>query len=59
MQILDDSRLLHQYIHAQNNTFQSVLATDGESSFVLFLYEEEGIQWTTGDSDGGEQGVLF
>lgn len=29
------------------NTFQAVLATDGTSSFVMFLYSE--IQWTIPD----------
>ena len=42
----------------QNNTFQCVLATNRESSFVVFMYKEEGIQWTTGDAmpNGGVNG---
>ncbi len=32
-------------IQSQENTFQVVLATDGSSSFVLFLYQD--IQWGT------------
>ena len=31
---------------AQTNTFQLVLATDGNRSFALFLYLDNGIQWT-------------
>ena len=27
------------------NTFQLVLATDGNRSFALFLYLDDGIQW--------------
>ena len=33
------------------------MTTDGESSFVIFLYANEGIQWTTGDSAGGSDGL--
>ena len=29
----------------QTNTFQLVLATDGNRSFALFLYLDDGIQW--------------
>ena len=36
----------------QLNTFQSVLATDGLHSFILFLYPTGGIQWTAGDTHG-------
>lgn len=39
----------HLFPLTQTNTFQAVLATDEESSYVLFLYEEGGIQWTTSD----------
>ena len=35
--------------HTQTNTFQVVLGDDNESSFVLFLYKDGGIQWTTGN----------
>lgn len=43
------------YKHTQTNTctFQVVLAADRESSFMLFVYEDGGIQWTTGNADGG------
>ena len=41
----------------QTNTFQCVLATDGYKSFVIFLYAYERIQWTTGDDDGGVNGL--
>jgi len=41
----------------QTNTFQCVLATSGVESFVIFLYANERIQWTTGDFNGGVNGV--
>lgn len=28
------------------------MATNGATSFVIFLYADDGIQWTTGDTDG-------
>jgi len=40
----------------QTNTFQCVLVTDGRLSFVIFLYAEGLIQWTTGDASGGTNG---
>ena len=43
--------------YSQRNTFQLVLATDGTRSFALFLYLDDGIQWTTGDAGGGVNGV--
>ena len=34
-----------------------MLVTDGaNSSFVIFLYADGGIQWTTGDAERGEDG---
>ena len=36
---------------------QLVLATNCSSSFVLFLYLDDGIQWTTGNLDGGMHGL--
>ena len=41
----------------QTNTFQCVLATNGVESFVIFLYAHERIQWTTGDSSNGFNGL--
>ena len=32
----------------QTNTFQCVLGTDHNSSFVMLFYEEGGIQWAAG-----------
>ncbi|XP_023331515.1 nidogen-2 isoform X4 [Eurytemora carolleeae] len=32
----------------KKNTFQLVLATDGQTSFSLFLYPSQGIQWNRG-----------
>ena len=33
-----------------------MLVTDGTLSFVLFLYADGEIQWTTGDASGGSGG---
>ncbi|RWS25534.1 nidogen-1-like protein, partial [Leptotrombidium deliense] len=33
----------------RKNTFQVVVASDGSSSYVFFLYPENGIQWIRGD----------
>jgi hypothetical protein len=41
----------------QRNTFQVVLITDGNCSFVTYLYADRRIQWTTGDASGGEGGL--
>ena len=41
----------------QTNTFQAVLATDGLLSFVIFLYADGEIQWTTGDASEGTDGL--
>lgn len=50
----------------QVNTFQCVLATDGKSdeksdgkssSYAIFLYPKDGIEWTTGDASGGKDGL--
>jgi len=41
----------------QRNTFQCVLATDGSLSFIIFLYADGLIQWTTGDGSGGTNGL--
>ena len=49
--------LLCYLFQDQTNTFQLVLATNGFSSFAIFLYLDDGIQWTTGDSSGGANGV--
>ena len=42
----------------QTNTFQCVLATNGNRSSAMFLYEQDGILWTTGDASGGTFGTL-
>ena len=34
-----------------------MLATDGLLSFVIFLYADGEIQWTTGDASGGTDGL--
>lgn len=34
-----------------------MLVTDGTLSFAAFLYAEDEIQWTTGDSSGGTVGL--
>jgi len=33
------------------------LATDGVRSFIIFLYADGLIQWTTGDASGGTNGL--
>lgn len=33
------------------------MVTDGQQSFVIFLYADGGIQWTTGDASGGQNGL--
>ena len=47
----------YKLIFFQTNTFQCVLVTDGRLSFVIFLYAEGLIQWTTGDDSGGTNGL--
>ena len=32
------------------------MATNGINSFVILLYADDGIQWTTGDTSGGSNG---
>ena len=35
-----------------------MVATDGQSkSYVIYLYADDMIQWTTGDNDGGVSGL--
>ena len=41
----------------QNNTFQCVVASDGTFTFVIFQYLDDGIHWTTGDNNGGTDGL--
>ena len=41
----------------QTNTFQCVLATNGDESFVMFLYACGRMEWTTGDRSGGVNGL--
>ena len=47
------------YTISQVNTFQAhVLYSPGMSeALVIFLYPEGGIEWTTGDADGGVNGL--
>jgi receptor-type tyrosine-protein phosphatase Q/CUB/sushi domain-containing protein len=33
------------------------MTTDGTVAFVIFIYAENGIQWTTGDASGGTDGL--
>ena len=40
----------------QTNTFQCVLGTDERRAYVIFLYADGEIQWTTGDASDGEGG---
>ena len=51
---------MHVYIQmslSQTNTFQCVLATTVTESFVMFLYGDGRIQWTTGSDSGGIGGL--
>ncbi len=49
---------LCNYHHfTQTNTFQSVIASDGSNTFIIFLYADKGITWTTGDANGGNDGL--
>ena len=43
--------------HAQLNTFQCILATNGIISFAIYLYADGLIQWTTGDYSGRSGGL--
>ena len=43
--------------YLQTNTFQCILATTELESFVMFLYADGKIQWTTGDASGGTNGL--
>ena len=45
------------FIYFQVNTFQCVMSTDGLDSFVIFLYADNQIQWTTGYRSGGSGGL--
>ena len=42
---------------SQRNTFQCVMASDGQRSYIYFLYADGLIQWTTGDASGGMEGL--
>ena len=51
---------MHVYLfmcYLQTNTFQCILATTELESFVMFLYADGKIQWTTGDASGGTNGL--
>ena len=39
--------MLHTVLHLQTNTFQSVMATNSSSSFVIYLYAD--LQWAFAD----------
>eukprot|EP00731_Ephydatia_muelleri_P007380 Em0003g1628a len=41
----------------QNNTFQCILVASNATSFVIYLYADGLIQWTTGDASGGSNGL--
>ena len=38
------------------NTFQLALASDGESSYAIFLYPEGGVGWIRGEGKSGSMG---
>ena len=41
----------------QTNTFQCILVSSVNESYVIFLYPDKRIQWTTGDNSGGKNGL--
>eukprot|EP00731_Ephydatia_muelleri_P007375 Em0003g1623a len=41
----------------KNNAFQCILVASNAASFVIFLYADGLIQWTTGDSSGASNGL--
>ena len=47
------------YVHnaLQTNTFQCILATSTVGSFIIFLYADGEIEWTTGDLSSGSGGL--
>ena len=47
------------FYNFQNNTFQCVLVSSVQESFVIFLYPDKRIEWTTGDhiNSGGRDGL--
>ena len=51
------SQIMVAIVFSQANTFQCVLANSEFQSFVIFLYAGGRIQWTTGDSSGGDDGL--
>ena len=57
MSFLVDKFIYTIHLIPQTNTFQTVLVANSVSSFVFFLYEEGGIQWTTGDANYGVNGM--
>ena len=57
MYVLAKKQSDYKLIFFQTNTFQCVLVSDGRLSFVIFLYAEGLIQWTTGDASGGSNGL--
>ena len=50
----------HTHTHTQSpiqtNTFQCILVASNAALFVIFLYADGLIQWTTADSSGGSNG---
>ena len=48
---------MHNNYFTQTNTFQCILASDGSQSYVIFLYADGLIQWTTGSDSGGSNGL--
>ena len=42
---------------SQTNTFQCVLAVSGDQTYVIYLYADGLIQWTTGDAGDGIDGL--
>ena len=47
----------NDFLCLQTNTYQCILATTVTESFVIILYADGEIQWTTGDASGGSNGL--
>ena len=41
----------------KTNTFQCILAADNVTSYVIYQYADDEIQWTTGSASGGTDGL--
>lgn len=47
----------HCLIYLQLNTFQILIASDGQDSFVCFHYLDDGVNWLTSEGKFKDQNV--